>query len=154
MAWVGRCGMPARRAPTLVSREAVVVETFAREVVVDGAMGGLGGGPQRPRELGKDRVWEGPEVFRPVVPGQFVFGGLVETDAEVSVELAGWGLRRRRCGYGVTATAASKPTQPGQLSGGFEVLIDDQVTFGPSSKADGVDGQHDLLVALWSPACG
>jgi hypothetical protein len=83
-------GLPGEHGE-VVGGEAEVVEAFAGEVVVDGAVGGFGGGPQGPLDFGEDGVGfgEGAEVFGSVVAGEFVVCGLVEADADVSVGLAG-----------------------------------------------------------------
>ena len=79
-------GLPGEHGE-VIGGEAVVVEPFAGEVVVDCAVGGFGGGPQRPSDVGEDGVGfgEGAKVFVPVVAGEFIVCGLVEADADVSV---------------------------------------------------------------------
>jgi hypothetical protein len=61
-------GLPGEHRE-MVGGEAVVVEAFAGEVVVDGAVGGFGGCPQRPLDVGEVGVGfgEGAEVFGPVI---------------------------------------------------------------------------------------
>jgi hypothetical protein len=83
-------GLPGEHGE-LVLFESEVVEAFAGEVVVDGAVGGLGRAAEGPLDVGEDGVGfgEGAEVFGPVVVGEFVVCGLVEADADVSVGLAG-----------------------------------------------------------------
>jgi hypothetical protein len=84
-------GLPGEHGE-VVGGEAEVVEALAGEVVVDGAVGGFGGGPEGSLDFGEDGVGfgEGAEVFGSVVAGEFVVCGLIEADADVAVGLAGW----------------------------------------------------------------
>jgi hypothetical protein len=87
--------------------------------------------------------------FEAVVPVGLLSSGAVEAD---EADVAGFEEP-------VEVDSAEGPVvgvadQPGEVLGGLEVLVDDQVTFGSSPRSDGVDGQDDLLVALGTAEVG
>jgi hypothetical protein len=79
-------GLPGEHAEGVLF-EPVVVESFSGVVVVDEPVGGFCRGAEWVLHVLEELVGfgEGSEVFWPVVVGQFVFGGLIETDPHVPI---------------------------------------------------------------------
>jgi hypothetical protein len=80
-------GLPGEHAEGVLF-EPVVVESFSGVVVVDDPVGRFCRGAELVLCGSEELVGfgEGPEVFWPVVAGEFVLGGLVEADPHVPVD--------------------------------------------------------------------
>ena len=79
-------GLPGKHAE-LVLFEPVMVEPLARMMVVNDPVGRFRRGAEGPLHFDEQRVGfgEGAEVLGPVVSGECIFGGLVESDPHIPV---------------------------------------------------------------------
>jgi hypothetical protein len=145
-------GLPGEHGE-VVGGEAVVVEAFAGKVVIDGAVGGFGGGPERSLDVGEDGVGfgEGAEVFGPVVAGEFGVCGLVEADADVSVGLAG-GVFDFVLGASFAMVDALRGVHRGGPSSGAssELLITGDTRRELTSWVPGAPSRPPMCGARWS----